>query len=166
MPDVDGGEQWVIASSGGKPPGPSRGSRPLPSCRSGGCSVADKTMAERIMDAADDYQEAMTQTGRKRARAILAALVAEACEPQPERAPRARLALARFGALIVREYSRTDYGFVRTNGPQLDWAAYHAGVTVEEFGDLAPGIWAEGDALIQGMADGQEVGAQCVLTER
>lgn len=37
------------------------------------------------MDAADDYQEAMTQTGRKRARAALAALVAEACAPQPER---------------------------------------------------------------------------------
>ena len=37
------------------------------------------------MDAADDYQEAMTQTWRKRARAALEALVAEACAPPPER---------------------------------------------------------------------------------
>lgn len=130
-----------------------------------------ETLADRIMAAAERFAWAMGQWGgaepgiaaRAAARdaesfkEALAALVAEACAPQPERAPRARLALARFGALIVREHSRTNYGFVRVNGPHLDWAAYHAGVVVEELGDLAPGIWEEGDALIQGMAEGQEV---------
>ena len=123
-----------------------------------------ETLAERIMAAADNYAGERWAVGAGLTRgddrmgayrATLAALVAEACAPV-KGAPQARLALARFGALIVREYSRTDYGFVRVNGPQLDWAAYHAGVT-EDLGDIAPGIWAEGDALIQGMADGQEV---------
>ena len=68
--------------------------------------------------------------------ATLEALLAERTPADP-----ALLALARFGALVVRDYFRVE-GFIRVRGPLLDSDAAFSGVTTdgEHYPVFAPGI--------------------------